>query len=472
MQKSVLVEIVRSLSKKEIRDIFKWLQSPAHNQREDVVLLFDFITKKVASDSDLVEKKRAWKVIYPSEKFDDARIRQVMYFLLKSIEEYLVFEDHARDPVQYHLALARIYRQRKLDKAYRQAHRMGANHLENQDLRNGYYLMHKFHLEEEEYYYRMGISQNAPVNLQETADALEKWFAAEKLRISNSMLAHHTVYQKANYDQGLLEPILRYSDDNELIKEPAVRAYFFAYMAITHPTEEHYFDQFEELIHNKSEMLFSPMEVLNLYRAALNYCTAKVNQGNLDYCRRALNFYRKGLETGILIENNQITRYTFGNAVAFAIRIGEYDWAEQFVDNFQHLLEEKHRESIVSFNLSRLYFEKGDYGQAQQLLTRFEYDDMLLNIIAKTMLLKIYYEIGELDAFESLLESMRIYLQRKEALDPTRKAAYKNMISLMKKLLNLNPYSKAQTERLHTMIQGTQPLMERDWLLRQVKPGK
>jgi hypothetical protein len=46
------------------------------------------------------------------------------------------------------------------------------------------------------------------------------------------------------------------------------------------------------------------------------------------------------------------------------------------------------------------------------------------------------------------------------------------MISLMKKLLNLNPYSKAQTERLHTMIQGTQPLMERDWLLRQVKPGK
>jgi Lon protease-like protein len=105
-------------------------------------------------------------------------------------------------------------------------------------------------------------------------------------------------------------------------------------------------------------------------------------------------------------------------------------------------------------------------------LTRFEYDDMLFNIIAKTMLLKIYYEVSELDAFESLLESMRIYLQRKEALDATRKASYKNMISLMKKLLNLNPYSKAQTERLHKLVLETQPLMERDWLLRQLEHSR
>jgi hypothetical protein len=96
---------------------------------------------------------------------------------------------------------------------------------------------------------------------------------------------------------------------------------------------------------------------------------------------------------------------------------------------------------------------------------------MLLNIIAKTMLLKIYYEQGELDAFESLLESMRIYLQRKEALDPTRKSAYKNMISLMKKLLNHNPYSKTQTERLKADIEAVQPLMEKEWLLKQVGPS-
>jgi hypothetical protein len=93
---------------------------------------------------------------------------------------------------------------------------------------------------------------------------------------------------------------------------------------------------------------------------------------------------------------------------------------------------------------------------------------MLQNIVAKTMLLKIYYEQDELDAFESLLESLRIYLQRKEALDPTRKAAYKNMISLMKKMLHLNVFSKAQREKFRELVLQTNPLAEREWLLKQV----
>ena len=47
MQKSVLTEIVRALDKKEIRELNKWLQSPAHNQRQDVVRLFEFLLKNL-----------------------------------------------------------------------------------------------------------------------------------------------------------------------------------------------------------------------------------------------------------------------------------------------------------------------------------------------------------------------------------------------------------------------------------------
>ena len=94
---------------------------------------------------------------------------------------------------------------------------------------------------------------------------------------------------------------------------------------------------------------------------------------------------------------------------------------------------------------------------------------MLFNLIAKTMLLKIYFETDEYDAFESLLESMRTYLQRKEALDPTRKSAYKNMISLMKKLLSLNIFTKAQKEAFRTLVQETNPLAEREWLMKQLR---
>jgi tetratricopeptide (TPR) repeat protein len=283
------------------------------------------------------------------------------------------------------------------------------------------------------------------------------------------MLAHKRVFQKVDYNQPLLEHILPYVLEGDLVREPAVAAQYYAYMAIKNPAEEHYFDRFEVLIQEEAVGQFEHSEMRPLFQAALNYCAAKVNQGNLDYCRRALHFYRIGSQYGLLLENNKMTRYMFGNAVAFAIKIGEFDWAEQFIEKHQDNLEEKERNSIVHFNLARLYFEKGDYDKAQRQLMEFEYDDMLLNIIGKTMLLKVYYEQSEYDAFESLLDSMRIYLKRKEALDPARKTAYKNMISLMRRLLNLNPYSQTQTSRLAEQIREMTPVMERDWLLKQVE---
>lgn len=467
MQKSVLAEIIRSLNKKEVREVSKWLQSPAHNQRQDVIRLFDYLTKSLTNSDENLEKEHAWAAVFPAQPYDDAYMRQVMYFLLKAVEEYLVFEDYTGDKIQYQMALMRTYRQRHLEKAYKQVHRTARESLETQPLRDSYYLRSLFFLEQE-YGRWANIIPNASANLQETADALEKWFFSERLQITYAMLAHQSVYKTAHYTEGTLAEVLNYVEKEGLLKEAAIAAYYYAYKLITSPEEEESFNEFEHLILDSTEPLFSTSEIRHLYLTALNYCTAKVNKGKIEYCRRALKFYRSGAEKGILLENNVMTRYTFGNAVAFAVKVGEFEWAKQFIERFQHFLEEKERNSIVNFNLSRIYFEKGEYGKARSLLLQFEYNDMLFNIIAKTMLLKIYFEEDEYDLFESLLESLRIYLQRKEALDPARKAAYKNMISLMKKLVGISPYAKAQKDKLRELIRSTNPLMERDWLLKQL----
>jgi hypothetical protein len=312
------------------------------------------------------------------------------------------------------------------------------------------------------------VVQNASANLQETADALERWFLAEKLHIAYAMLAHRSVYKTASYEEGMLNEILAYCQKGKLLEEPAIAVYYYAYLALTNPTEESYFDKLEDLIH-RQEGRFTLSEFRTLYVAAINYCVPKINQGRLDFSKRAFDLYRKGLESGVLLENGIVSRYTFGNAVGAALRNQEFDWAEKFIEDFQHHLDDKERNSIVNFNQSRVYFEKGDYGKAQALLTQFEYDDMLFNIIAKTMLLKIYFETDEYDAFESLLESLRTYLQRKAALDATRKTSYKNMISLMKKLLQLNVFSKAQKDNFREIVQKTNPLAERDWFLKQLE---
>jgi len=108
MQKSVLVEIVRSLSRKEIREVQKWLQSPAHNQRQDVMQLFDHLIKNAGQSDNSMTKEETWSEIFPNQAYDDAYMRQVMYFLLKSLENYLVFNEMGKDSVHIQSMLLKV----------------------------------------------------------------------------------------------------------------------------------------------------------------------------------------------------------------------------------------------------------------------------------------------------------------------------------------------------------------------------
>ena len=70
--------------------------------------------------------------------------------------------------------------------------------------------------------------------------------------------------------------------------------------------------------------------------------------------------YKNGIQNGVLLEKNRISRFTFFNTIGAALKVGAFDWAEEFVENNQHLLAERQLKSTVQFNLARIFFEKKD----------------------------------------------------------------------------------------------------------------
>ncbi len=79
----------------------------------------------------------------------------------------------------------------------------------------------------------------------------------------------------------------------------------------------------------------------------------------------------------------------------------------------------------------------------------------------------MYYELEEFDVLDSLLESMRIYVQRKKVLG-YHKNNYKNIIRFTKKLLKVTPYSSTKKEKLKQELEVAAPLTEKEWLLNQL----
>lgn len=472
MQKSVLKEVTSALTDKEIRELNKWLNSPAHNHREDAVQLFEYLVRK--KEVSEYRKEDAWKAIFPDQPYDDAFMRQVMYFLLKAIEDYFIFKEYKSEPTRPMLSLASLYRRRRLDKPFRQTIESARRELTRLPLRNSEYHLDKFYLEQERYYYLAITNPMGAINLQDVSDELDMAYVANKLRLACRMLSHQSVNKTARYDIGLLDAVLEAAEARNMLSEPGVAVYYYGFKALT---DRENISHFEHLVHilHQYRAAFPSGELKELYHLALNYCTARINAGQEIFFGRQYELYRIGFDEAILLDDNAyLSRYMFTGAVYAAIKQRDFDWAGSFIERFQDRLEEKHRKSTVQFNLSRLYYERGDYNKAQTLLREFEYDDMLLNALAKTMLLKIYYKLGEYDALESLIESMRSFLQRKATLSATHKIIFKNTIYLMKKLVHLNQYSKAQVDKFRMAVMETNPMQrqEKEWFLQQIERYK
>jgi hypothetical protein len=463
MEKSQLINIIKTFSKKDVREMLRWLQSPMHNLREDVIALFQYITSdNVLNNNELMEKEAAYKVLMPKQKYDDAKMRQVMFFLLQSVEQFLAYQEWSKSEKNQHLALAQNYLHRKLEKPFlktiQDLEKEQAQATHNDALHHE--LQHR--LWEQYSLFQVTQDRSKPMFLQETNDTLDTYYIAQKLKYFCNMHSHQSVF-KIEYRYTFLAPLLAQIQQEQLLSIPAISVYYYIYHTLIEKENPEHFVLLKQEIGGKLTK-FPASEGREILLMGINYCIGRTNAGHASYFQDALELFQLGDSSNLLLEDGLVSRFTFRNAVSIGTRIKAFEWVEYFIDKYKKCLDEKYQGSFVQFNYARLYFEKGDYAQAMKLLAQTEYDDILIALNAKFMLLKMYYELREYDVLESHLESMRAYVQRKEVIGYHRNI-YKNIIRFAKKLLNLNPTTQKIAD-LRQNIANTNPMADREWFYR------
>lgn len=458
---------MRVLDKKEVKELRKWVNSPAHNQRQDVVGLFEYLMagQHLFSEKHL-EKERAFQAIYPNKTYSDAEMRQVMHFLLRAVENFLVYNELLKDEVRTQTMLAKVYRKRQLPKQFQKAIETGREIQQQQPYRNHQYFENEYFLQFEQYTYLSGLGRNTPLNLQEVSDANDMAYLANKLQLSCIMLSHQAVF-KTTYQFKVLDELLSFLESNPVLLETsAIAIYYYQFKAMKNPAEESHYRHLKKEIFENGH-LFPKEEMRVIYLLTINYCIGRINADKSDFLKESFDLYKQGLEENIFIENGVLSRFTFRNIVTAGLNLKEFDWVENFIHGYSSHLDDKYKESFIHFNQARLFFEKKSYDKAMKLFAQSDYDDFLMTLNARTMLLKMYYELDEFNALDSLLGSMNTYLQRKKVMG-YHKDNYKNIIQYSKKLLKLTHYDKAQIQKLKQEIEAANPLTERKWLLEQI----
>jgi hypothetical protein len=468
MYTSKLVDIFYRLSKSQLRGLRKFVQSPYHNKREDVIALFELLYKTPLENRIVLRKEKAYPKVFGKKKYSSDQMDYTMSFLFKVIEQFLVYENATEDNVNVQIALMEEYRKLGLSKHFQQSLKIAEQYQEKSTVRDIDYHEKAFQIELQQYDFLALKQRDAQKNLQELSTKLDLRFLSQKLMDACRLLAHQAV-AKQKYDFGLLDVLLTYIENEpKVLTHPSIALYYYYYQAAVKEDGEAYFQKFKVAFLESTDA-FVEEELQGLYILAMNYCIKNINLGKDEYQVELFDFYNVGLELQILLDENKIlSPFTFNNITKLALRLGKVDWTETFIEEYKKFVESQYQETYVHNAYSMLYFTQGKYEETMIRLQQVDYKELFITLDAKVLLMKVYYQLDEYDVLESFINSFKVFLRRKDIL-AYHQEIYKNFIRMMQKLINLPPYNKAAKEKLNKEIEGTQKLLEKKWLLEQLK---
>lgn len=467
MENSHLAHLFQTLNAKEKRELKKFLRSPFHNQREDVIQLFDYLLKyDIQTAAHRWKKEQIFTFLFPKTPFDRQQLYHLFSFLKKLIEEYLVYADFKKSTTQKELKMAQIYRKRGLHRPFQENIKNVENRLSKQPLKDANFHYEAFQLFYEKAEFDSEQSRTEVGNLQRMSDELSIYFISQKLRQACQILSYQS-FSSIQQEEAFLQEILKYVEQKNYENEvPCIEVYYRYYKAFTQKEGGEIFQKLKSLV-KKYHQEFPKQEMRNIYLMPINFGIKRFNQGEREYLQEVFELYQQGLEYDIFIENNRLSRFTYSNIALAGMGLKAFDWVEKFIHDYRQYLDVPYRENAFHFNLANLYFQQQDYQKTMNLLQKVEFDDVLYNLESRRMLLKVYYTLEETEALFSLLDSFKRFIHRQKKLG-YHKESFLNLIRFTNRLLRLNFKEKKAMEKLRNDIENTPEVAEKKWLLSQL----
>lgn len=473
MQKSKLVAVLKELSDKELNRLEQFVQSPFHNQHEEVIALFQYLKKELkhkkkrGRQENALDKQFIFQQLFPKKKYTDLRVRHLMSLLLKVVEAFLAYQIYETQPQQTQLYLLEAYQQKQLNKHFQSNLKNLQKAQQNQSILNPQHFYWQYQLEKNHSHFLENQHQrHIEPNLQALNDSLNHFYLANKLKYYCGMFNYQQMIH-IKYELPLLAPISQHLQQHWQQYSPFIQVYYHALLILTKVDNETHFRQFKELL-QRFQAQFSEKECRNLYVLARNYCIKRLNQGNSQFIQALFDLYKAEIERGSILNDNILPPLMYKNIVAVALSLKKYDWVADFIDEYKVKLPIEYAENSYAFALARLHFEQKKYDKVVLLLNQLAYDELFLSLDAKRLLLKTYYELSEDEALYSLMDSFRAFIKRRENIAYHR-THYLNLIKFVQQLLRLPFKNEVKQKKLQAQIEATDELVEKDWLLEKVK---
>jgi hypothetical protein len=471
MLNTKLVQILAALSPREFKSFEQYVASPYFNRNKQVGELLDII-KPFHPTYDNTKFTREYvftKLFGKGQPFNEAKLRYVLSDLTLLLESFLSVDEFLQNPQEQKYFLVKSLRERNMDKYFLQ--HLEEAHAQNNKpgLADSDFYFYNYLFNEQSYLYT-SVKNNRSVDssLQELIDNLEIFYLAKNLKYYCEIINRQNILS-VNYKLSIFEKIIPYLQERSFEEYPVIHIYVTILKTLTETDHNEDYDKLMDLVALHASK-FPSNEVRDMYAFAQNYCIKQINSGNTNFLRKLFELNKTLLATGLIFESGYLSPHDFKNIVTVALRLEEFEFAHDFIQNQKDRLDPAIRENAYTFSLAWYHFFRKEYDKTLKTLLRVEFTDVYYHLDAKSLLLKTYYELNEEDALYSLFDAFKIYLRRNKLISDYQREVYSNLIGFTRRLVTARHGSnRVNPEELKKEIQETKKVADINWLLSKVE---
>lgn len=478
---------MKSLGNEQLRRLHDFVRSPYHNKKSGVVLLFDELAAHSPEfDSPSLDRKNIWKSIFPDEDFNYSVFKNIVYDLKKIIERFISIEGLSANREGMDLALLEHLRNsgsRKLfkssfeslirsdssnlseysftfQKRYRQLYEMYF-HKENFD---GLYL-HKSKRGDEirklvDYFLLSVLIESFDMYNIVNIRNVELNTPEEEIRLTSIL----RILEGSGFIDEFVKSVGKYSAEDSKI----LNAYFEMYKALREKSSAGNFRSFAAAIETAKPFL-PPHVLSSLYILLLN-SLVNLHVNSEFICRNYLEISDKMIDSEVYISpDGRLRDQLFVTYISYASNLLMAEKISGYIQKFGNCLHDKSRESLMRYAEANNCFASGDFDKSLQINSTIRPNLFPLKYYIKNLQIRLYYEIGDFDAFLLSIDAYRHFLSDNKELFKKHYKVQELFCSLIIRMFRLKlKYDNAEALKIQKIVHSEFG-DDKVWMARKIK---
>lgn len=459
-----LIHILRKLDAKEVKKLYEFVDSPFFFKSEKGEMLLRYLKPYFPQlDAINLEKEAVFAHLYPNKAFNNLRFNRICFDAVETVESFLRHYYLEETDAYINKPVFEFYQKHHFDKYFDTMIKALESLYEKELPPNDLYLFQKWLLNAANYRQKSMLNQRESMQFfEDMANSLDDFYLTKKLELINVNSALQTLFLKKGslfLEKGILNII---EEQSIAVFKPITQLYYSLNLLQKEKDIAH-FEQVDGLLKQYKDIL-SVEEKRNFYTTLQNFCIQQINKHDDENFRKKLfELYKICLDENLLADSHgNIFPPNFKNIVRLALGLQEYTWTASFIEKYAEKLPEERRTDVENDALAQMAFSTGYYQKVLQILQTTEPVDIFFKIDAKRLLIRTYYELGEIELALSSLNTFRVFIHRDNIIHETHKLSNRNFINILNALIQANSFAKLL--KIKKELLETPQVAEKKWL--------